>query len=593
KADTQLTFIKPGHQRLAHRIPRELIERTALFLADATTFFLFLVAFSTDDDQNALGDLQPLLALGRQLPLDDLWPRLRLHRSNMSLVVPHLAAISKYYAEIDMVGDDNCTVDASTCQAIAALAVSSHPKLRISKSSSVWWPTTLNEHLHISSIDLYKTNDPIASHMLSTMPYLTDLTLHSCFEETPNRLKRIFTMLPTSQITSLTIVSPQTIVMTESMAKSVVQWLETRPVRRLACDAWEFAFVPDWEMRFYAAVASCTTLTSLRLDEPTLHRMVHFAIDMAVHVQHLELDLRDADPSILGAVIDSCQNLRSLTVRDPTRSSAWGARLHEIIVKAPALNKVELFGAALDKASMDSFGAALAASNIASLTLRHYDWDFNWTSYSLDVALDQLGQWLPRWTRLRRLELSCVTRDKLDIDAVGEGLVNSSVTEFVAASITNDFLVHVAPYLKRSKLQHVSMTNLHSKQKGSAIYISLESQENRKARRAIFDAILANRHLKLFSLRQLPIRDEAAKDLARILRHNNTLLRLDVSNNEMTTKGVDAIVQAMQARPCPSLELNLSGQYDRFARSKKTEGIAQLVLRLNGAEIYCATTIGT
>ncbi|KAF0717038.1 Aste57867_2527 [Aphanomyces stellatus] len=434
EGNARFTFINPGHRRLAYRVPRELIERTALFLADATSFFHFLLAFSVSID--ALGDLQFLLALGRQLPLDDLWPRLQLHRLNMPLVVPYLSAISKYYPVID-VHDCRAICDDTCIEHLATLPLSKTTTFHLLQSSTMWWPPSWNQHLPITSVVMTMNSSPLFVHELSTMPYLTDLTLHLQNQMVPACLDAIFASLPTSKLMSLEIVASFPVPLTESMAASVVQWLETKCVRRLTCAVLDLSAVPDWEMRFFAAVASCSSLTSLRLSELTLERV---ATAIGGRADHLELDLRAANPLMVESLIATgCDNLRSLIVRDPNfRSFAWGARLHEILAMAPALEKVELFGVALDDASIDSFGAALAASNISWLTLRHYNWDVDeWTVPELHVALHRFGQWLPRCRQLRRLELSCITRDKVEIDALGEGLVESSVTEFIATSITS------------------------------------------------------------------------------------------------------------------------------------------------------------
>ncbi|KAF0714099.1 Aste57867_4044 [Aphanomyces stellatus] len=580
-------FIKPSNRRTNHPMPQILIERMALFLPDATTFFHFLLAFSSPTDGDVLGDLHILLDLGRQLPLEDLWPRIQLHPLNMHLVVPHLSVISKYYAVIE-IHDCREIANDTSLHRLATLPFSNiATSFHLVNSSTTWWPASWNQH--ITSVDMTTSSNPALVHVLSSMSHLTDLTLHACFQE--EHLDAIFSWLSTSKITSLAIFAPLAIVLTESMAKSIVQWLETRCVRRLACADLDFSHVPHWEARFHAAMVSCT---SLQLSELALERMASSCVATAVvaHVEHLELNLHDADPSMLGPWIDGCQNLRSLTVRDAThRSWVWGARLHEIISKAPALEKVELRGVALDQASMDSFGAALAASHVSSFTMRPYDGVYEgWVSYELDMSLDRLGPWLPRWTRLRRLELSCATRYSKQLDALGDGLVQSSVTNFIALSVSIEFLLAMGPYFERSKLQHLTITNLQSTQKmhrGPPIHgMSLESKLDQTARRSLFHNIFGNCHLKSLNLQQLSMRDDAAKDLAHALRRNDSISRLNVSKNEITINGVHAIVQAIQGRPCPCSELNVSHQ---LGQTKWANVDAQTLM---GAEIYCTTVYG-
>ncbi|KAF0717037.1 Aste57867_2526 [Aphanomyces stellatus] len=371
--------------------------------------------------------------------------------------------------------------------------------------------------------------------VLSTLPHLTHLTLRSCLQDNPAPWARLLQVLPTSNITSLAMQSPSThakLTLTSAMAESVIQWLETRPVTRLTMDYWDFAAAtPAWEMRFYAALAAASTLTSLRLVEPTLERMVFslVATSVVTHLVHFELDLKEANPSILGSVLNGLLHLQSLTVRDRSHSVAWGSRLHQVI--APALVTLQLFGVAIGDASMHLFGTALARSNSTEF-----------------------------------------------------------VAAFAAAGISSVFLVHVAPYLGRTiTLNTLTITYLEAEQKGARLYATLDAQLDQSTRRTLFAHMLANPVLKACKLARLNIADYSAKDLARALRRNVSLSRLDLSHNEMTPNGVHAIVYAVQARRLPSLELNFSNQHDRFAN---TNDEPLLHVEGHGVEIYCATSNG-
>ncbi|CAK4098142.1 unnamed protein product [Aphanomyces euteiches] len=293
-------------------VPRELIQRIALFVADSATFFSYLRAFVTAD---VLGDLEHFLWLRRWLPNEIVWPYFGFREIPPQRMLPVLRTIAdKYQFAIQLdFGDEND---------ISWLEPAFQPQtLILSKLPE-----------HVSSFD----------HIF-TMSRLRTLTL-SCVE--PHVISLLLKCVRESNLTALTF-GPTSALLSPPDIEHLVYWLANQPVRRLAWSGWRFHVErdPDVLQTLYQALFDCRTLQDVKIDATLLVALEQFAFYTPLTMHSLVLTQCGLPSSALATLAAGLpgSNLHTLVLQQ----RKWASVDH-----MPSIHAFREFAAALPKTKL-------------------------------------------------------------------------------------------------------------------------------------------------------------------------------------------------------------------------------------------------
>ncbi|KAF0717105.1 Aste57867_2493 [Aphanomyces stellatus] len=550
----------PKASRVDH-LTRELVERVALFLPDATSFFNILQAVAVHNP-TALGNLKPIFELGRSVPLHELWPALCIHTNNADIILPQLSSLLCSFCSVLAFSESLAHPQYDTLVQSVATQLQPTTDIHILDSTFVWWPSTWNMHitrLHVNGYSQHDHSDIIQA--LPTMAKLTRVCLVDCFQRSPDLIEGFFDCLPQSKITSLDVITTcEPVIVTRSMLRHASKWLESHRVLHFGFGQWDFRVQNDCLHPFFKALA---TVHDVRIDEFTLSRFIQFGYGTDVECLHLNIY------NTLGINVDelvsTCyRHLTALTLQDRNktmfyRETTWNQALHAVVVHARRLTTLELVEMFLGDADMELFAAALTTSNIQTLIFRGCVGGL--AKPKPVVAFDQLGRCLPQCKSLRRLEINCRMMDPAHMESFGLGLANSPVTAFVATKITRTFLTTMAPFLGRSKLQELTLG-----QRDENVMTFWSSF-------TLFGHLLANPHLTKLTLRQIGLRNSDAYFLGRSIATHTNLRFLDLARNPLSRDTVASLIQILESRPDPACELNVTGNDERELLPCAAQGI--------------------
>ncbi|KAG9399792.1 hypothetical protein AC1031_011215 [Aphanomyces cochlioides] len=291
-------------------LPTEVLIKIALSIPDATTLFSFLEAICP---YIALGPLEQLYQLGRQVKHSDLWPSLVLNASTLQTLSNslHLDFV-KYYSNVKLTNGWN---------AVEWLKTHLKPRTTIEWQISMFPETTETSNewaeMQITQLSVYLNyNTPYSfSNKLPRLPHLTSL---SVVEVDYGDLEVILEYLAKSEkITACEVFAESGDWVGEAEVNDLLEWFRRQPVRELDFnfEGWE-DLSPELRQTLCEAMFNCTTMERLALRNCFLNDMDFSKFSFSMKT--LEFDEVSFDDDCLIALAKQLEgsNVTRLEVKD-------------------------------------------------------------------------------------------------------------------------------------------------------------------------------------------------------------------------------------------------------------------------------------
>ncbi|KAF0694443.1 hypothetical protein As57867_014621, partial [Aphanomyces stellatus] len=314
----------------------------------------------------------------------------------------------------------------------------------VSKFEDVWWPLAWHDNI-------------TAIHFDGVQPPPSIATLEKLASELAGRWARLcgtfFEHLATSNITSLVLVPDQSTALTATLLTHVTKWLHVVPVRPFHLTRLHLYRVDNQgcEKLFCNALASCRPLINIRWSIDQIDRLVR-PCEVFAYLRHFYVAFSNFPSSLESFSCDGLDHLESLTIvtESPTNlDGAWQSHCFDIVWYSPALEKLELYGVGVfHEQLMEDVCVSLARSHVLWFK---YDWGTSplWYYENLPDG-SHAGRNSVSWSH-------CRSMDELEAQALGKGLMASTITNFSGWCVTDSFLAGIAPSLVHWKLD--TMTN--------------------------------------------------------------------------------------------------------------------------------------